>query len=132
MKKYIKDLTYDELKELIEYNDDIAQKASERAESDVRFWAEEYLAGIPNDIDYTLFDTHGADDFKIDEFSADVVDWLKEQTKTFGLLDDASLKKLDRIQELQDLMEDAYYDEPEKYDEYESEYEDLKMDIEEN
>ena len=131
MKKYVKDLTYDELKELIRNNDDIADRASERAESDVRFWAEEYLDGHPRSLDYSLFSWNGGDYIEFDEIGHNEIAWLRKQNNTYGLFDEATMQKVDRIEEVIKLMDEAYYDDDDaKYAEYESEYDDLKSEIE--
>lgn len=131
-RKWVKDLTYDELKELVDNNSDIADKASDRFDDDVRFWAEEYLQGHPRSLDYSLFGWNGSDYIEFDDIGSEEISWLRKQNQSFGLFDDATMQKIDRIEELLGLMDDAYYDEDDtKYAEYESEYDDLKSEIEE-
>lgn len=143
MKKYLKDLTFDELKDVLKKNDAMYDKARERAIDDAYYWLEEYLFGARRlkGVDYSIGYDRG-DYFTIKDMTSDVLDWIRGVSEDYGIFNEDLVKDAERCNRMYEFLqygdfEDQYWAdlglenefEGKSEDEVYDEYEDLKGDI---
>ena len=134
MKKYFKDLTFDEIKTLLDKNDELRDKVLDRAVDDAYYWVGEYLedARRVKGLDYAIGYDRGAH-FNIEDVTSDVVDWVDRVQADYGLFDEDVVDDVKKCNKMYDFLqygsdEDSFEGktEDEVYDEYES----LKYEVE--
>jgi hypothetical protein len=144
MKKYLKDLTFDEVKDVLLKNDELFDRAKEKAIDDSYYWLEEYLFGARRlkGVDYSIGYDRG-DYFTIKDMTSDVLDWIKGVSEDYGLFNEDLVKDAERCNRMYEFLqygdfEDQYWVdlglenefEGKSEDEVYDEYEELKKDIE--
>lgn len=135
MKKYFKDLTFDEIETLIDKNDDVKEKALDRAVDDAYYWVSEYLEGARRvkGLDYLIGHNRGAH-FNIEDMTSDVLDWIHSVYNTYGLFDDTLIQDAEKCAKMYDYVQWGYDDSHEFDGQDENkvyrEYESLKYQVE--
>lgn len=121
--KYLKDLTYDEVKEFLKHTSDYDEKLFDRAMDMAYDSVEEYLYGAPRAVSYQYFGR--GEYFKIRELNNDVKKWFDNIQASYEWLDENTLEEINRAYELwQKDYEDGLSDE--EYSEYESLIDDIE------
>lgn len=133
MKKYLKDLTFDELKDVLLKNDELFDRAREKAIDDSYYWLEEYLfdARRLKGVDYSIGYDRG-DYFTIKDMTSDVLDWIKGVSEDYGLFNEDFVKDAERCNRMYEFLQYGFNEEEfdgKSEDEVYDEYEDLKSDI---
>ncbi len=91
MKKYIVDMTCEELREVWENNSKLRAEVWEDAISDVDFWISEYLHGIGRAADYEI-GTYGHNYMTVKNIP-DFLEWVKSCNRSFGIFYDLERDK---------------------------------------
>ena len=125
MRKWLNDLTYNELKIFVNrYGSDIAEKVFDRALDDAYSWIDTYLEEAPrNDVDYMYFDR--GEHFTVNDATYKFMDWIDGVQADYEWLNQSTYEKCKRAYEL--WKADRY--ERDLSDEEWEEYEKLKDEI---
>ena len=98
MRKYVKDLTFQDWVELIKHNSRVSEYAFDKALDNAYFWVGEYLSGAPRSVDFRYFDR--GEFFEVKEADSDFMDWIDDVQKTYEWLDESTYNKCRRAYEL--------------------------------
>lgn len=124
MKKWVKDLTYDEIRELIENDSYLKDRVLNRTLDDAYYWVGEYLEGVPRTaVDFEYFGR--GEHFTVEDATDEFMEWVDDVQRDYDWLDDETYSMCKRANEL---WRKIYYDE-DVTDEDEIEYEKLLEDI---
>ena len=117
MKKWINDLTFDEVKEFLSHNQDIDGKVFNRALDDAYFWVGEYLYGAPREsIDYAYFGR--SEHFTVKDVNYKFMRWIDDVQRDYEWLNESTYNKCKQAYELweADKVRDLSDEEWEEYD----------------
>lgn len=124
MKKWINDLTFDEVKEFLSHNQDIDGEVFNRALDNAYFWVGDYLYGAPREsVDYEYFGR--GEHFTVKDATTAFMDWIDRVQRNYEWLKSDTYEKCKQAHEF--WLYD--YDIGELSDEQQSEYETLLEEI---
>ena len=99
MKKWINDLTFNEVKEFLSHNYDIDRKLLDRVLDDAYFWVREYLDGAPrHDVSYKYFGRGGY--FEVKRATTAFMNWIDDVQQEYEWLDTDTYEKCEQAYEL--------------------------------
>lgn len=99
MRKLLKDMNRDELRELFEHNRHFREQAFEAATNSAYFWVDEYLHDLPRNAAGYEFGAYTRCYFTIKD-DEEVLIWLEEAQNKFCLLADDEYMKVEAAREM--------------------------------
>lgn len=106
MKKYIEDMTREELREVWENNSKLREEVFQDAISDIDFWISEYLQGIGRAADYSI-GTYGHNYMTVKNIP-EFLEWVQACNNSFEIFYDLERDKPETVAKLCEKAEELH------------------------